>query len=236
MIAAGETGPAALRSRQLSAGLAARAGLIFPGASSPDKGGASSAIGDIGSHWCDLVQYVTGLRIVEVLADLTTVINGAEQACRLNRSLRRADGPSEGRTPVTIQSDEPGHLYSSASTTARAARSPSDRCARGTRTISGSRSTRSAQPSLRWYQERQNELWVGHRHAPNWCAAPRILPCSRRQHGLYAHPARWTSGGLEQTPSGMSCTTSTPSFRDDGRPAPVPCLRSPRSMTAIAVR
>ena len=39
-----------------------------------DKGGASSAIGDIGSHWCDLVQHVTGLRITEVLADLTTVI------------------------------------------------------------------------------------------------------------------------------------------------------------------
>ena len=40
----------------------------------PDKGGASSAIGDIGSHWCDLVQYVTGQQIVEVLADLTTVV------------------------------------------------------------------------------------------------------------------------------------------------------------------
>src|SRR5439155_726696 len=40
----------------------------------PEKGGASSAVGDIGSHWCDLVQHVVGQRIVEVLADLTTVI------------------------------------------------------------------------------------------------------------------------------------------------------------------
>ena len=29
----------------------------------PDKGGASSALGDIGSHWCDLAQHVSGLRI-----------------------------------------------------------------------------------------------------------------------------------------------------------------------------
>jgi len=41
----------------------------------PAIGGASSAMGDIGSHWCDLVQHVTGQRIVEVLAELTTVID-----------------------------------------------------------------------------------------------------------------------------------------------------------------
>src|SRR3954469_18755771 len=40
----------------------------------PEKGGASSAVGDIGSHWCDLAQHVTGQRIVEALADLTTVV------------------------------------------------------------------------------------------------------------------------------------------------------------------
>src|SRR5438067_4649647 len=40
----------------------------------PEKGGQTSAVGDIGSHWCDLVQHVVGQRIVSVLADLTTVI------------------------------------------------------------------------------------------------------------------------------------------------------------------
>ena len=40
----------------------------------PDKGGASSALGDIGSHWCDLAQHVSGLRIAHVLGDITTVI------------------------------------------------------------------------------------------------------------------------------------------------------------------
>src|SRR5262245_54986769 len=40
----------------------------------PDKGGASSALGDIGSHWCDLAQHVSGLKITHVLGDITTVI------------------------------------------------------------------------------------------------------------------------------------------------------------------
>src|SRR5207342_3239807 len=40
----------------------------------PDKGGVSSALGDIGSHWCDLAQHVSGLRITHVLGDITTVL------------------------------------------------------------------------------------------------------------------------------------------------------------------
>ena len=40
----------------------------------PDKGGVTSALGDIGSHWCDLAQHIAGLRITHVLADITTVV------------------------------------------------------------------------------------------------------------------------------------------------------------------
>ena len=71
----------------------------------PDKGGASSAIGDIGSHWCDLVQYVTGLRIVEVLADLTTVIKTRYRPAASAEAFAAQAG-TEGRTPVTIYSDD----------------------------------------------------------------------------------------------------------------------------------
>src|SRR5205814_6390957 len=35
----------------------------------PEKGGARSAVGDIGSQWWDLVQDVVGQRIVEVCRD-----------------------------------------------------------------------------------------------------------------------------------------------------------------------
>ncbi|EXX89433.1 dehydrogenase, partial [Paenibacillus darwinianus] len=40
----------------------------------PEYGGAARAIGDIGSHLYDLGQYVSGLRVSEVLTDMSTVI------------------------------------------------------------------------------------------------------------------------------------------------------------------
>jgi predicted dehydrogenase len=40
----------------------------------PDKGGTLRAVGDIGTHWFDLVSFITGLRITAVMADLATFI------------------------------------------------------------------------------------------------------------------------------------------------------------------
>ena len=38
----------------------------------PEQSGQSRAIADIGSHWMDLIEYVTGLKIREVCADFAT--------------------------------------------------------------------------------------------------------------------------------------------------------------------
>ncbi len=38
----------------------------------PEESGKSRAIADIGSHWMDLVEHITGLRITEVCADFAT--------------------------------------------------------------------------------------------------------------------------------------------------------------------
>ncbi len=40
----------------------------------PERGGELRAVGDIGSHWLDLVQFVTGMRVESLLADLATAI------------------------------------------------------------------------------------------------------------------------------------------------------------------
>jgi predicted dehydrogenase len=39
----------------------------------PDKSGDSRAIADIGSHLLDVIEYITGLKTVEVMADFNTV-------------------------------------------------------------------------------------------------------------------------------------------------------------------
>jgi predicted dehydrogenase len=42
----------------------------------PKQSGAAGAIGDIGTHCENLAEYITGLRIIEVCADITTIVKG----------------------------------------------------------------------------------------------------------------------------------------------------------------
>ena len=136
----------------------------------PEKGGASSAVGDIGSHWCDLVEHVVGARIDSVLADLATVVEtrikpGAVEAFHVRSEdlasvlLRFENGV---RGSVTIGQVCAGHkndLWFE---------------------VNGSRS------SIGWRQERQNELWIGRRDAANATLAkdPSLLA---PQAAAYAH-------------------------------------------------
>ncbi|MFI0464484.1 Gfo/Idh/MocA family protein [Saccharopolyspora sp. 5N102] len=52
--------------------------MLSPDASSwrvdPELGGPSRAFADIGSHWCDLVQWVSGETFTDVLAELSIVV------------------------------------------------------------------------------------------------------------------------------------------------------------------
>src|SRR5207245_6148874 len=70
----------------------------------PEKGGLSSAVADIGSHWCDLVQHVVGRRIDAVLADLTTVIPTRLKPGASTEAFAR--GSAEKREPFTMQSED----------------------------------------------------------------------------------------------------------------------------------
>jgi predicted dehydrogenase len=44
----------------------------------PDKAGVSSAVGDIGSHAENLVEYITDLRMVKLIADIHSFVEGRE--------------------------------------------------------------------------------------------------------------------------------------------------------------
>jgi predicted dehydrogenase len=45
----------------------------------PERGGALRAVGDIGSHWLDLTTFVTGQRVVAVMAELATFIEARRE-------------------------------------------------------------------------------------------------------------------------------------------------------------
>jgi predicted dehydrogenase len=57
-----------------------------------EAGGASRAFADIGSHWCDLAEFISGDRITEVSARLLTAVPE-----RTGETARHAFGSGDGR-------------------------------------------------------------------------------------------------------------------------------------------
>ena len=100
----------------------------------PDKGGASSALGDIGSHWCDLAQHISGLRITASARRHHDRDSEAQEAEGLARSVcRRRRERGSGNRRHQGRGSRVGACCGS--TTARRAASRSARCAPATRTI-----------------------------------------------------------------------------------------------------
>ena len=231
MIAAGETRARCTSSTAAICRTGCSSPPTSPGGSSrtraaPAPRSATSA--RTGAIWCSTSPVH---RIVEVLADLTTVVATRLKPPQVDRSVRRAGGHAQ-REPVADRRARIWPPCSCASTTARRAASPSARSAPGTRTICGSRSTGSA-ASLRWYQERQNELWIGRRDGPNGVLAQGSRRCSMPAARPYAH----LPGGHQEAWSDAFRNVMRDIYAviRRRRPAlPAPRLRSPPSRTAIA--
>jgi predicted dehydrogenase len=125
----------------------------------PEKGGGSSALGDIGSHWCDLAQHVSGLRIMHVLGDISTVIprrrkpTGSREAFQ---TASRAEGDS-----VDIHVEDLASVLVRFDNGAKGCFSVGQVCSGHKNDlvleVCGSKA------ALKWRQEHQNELWIGHR-------------------------------------------------------------------------
>lgn len=130
----------------------------------PARGGASSALRDIGSHWCDLAEHVTGLRIEAVLADLGTVVRQREVSRSaggtFSRAGRRGRGSQRLRPRrVRIRSED------LATVLLRFRGGAKGYVAIG-QVLPGHKNDLQLEvcgreASVRWLQERQNELWIG---------------------------------------------------------------------------
>lgn len=130
----------------------------------PDKGGASSALGDIGSHWCDLAQHVSGLTISEVLADITTVIPKRKKPRGSREAFAAADGKDDFEL-VDIQVEDLASVLVRFDNGAKGAFSVGQVCAGHKNDLV--LEICGAKTSLVWKQEHQNELWIGRRDGAN---------------------------------------------------------------------
>ena len=129
----------------------------------PEKGGELRAVADIGSHWLDLTQFVTGQRVVEVFADFTTTIPVRRKPVGEVETFSTGDAGEREDAPMATE--DLAHLLVRF-----------DGGARGSAVISqvsaGRRNSLrfevdGAEGSLAWDAERHEELWLGHRGRPN---------------------------------------------------------------------
>lgn len=68
----------------------------------PAQGGPSRVFADIGSHWCDLVEWVSGQRFAEVSASFATVIAERAAASKQSFSSGGSDGPLHAVTSEDV--------------------------------------------------------------------------------------------------------------------------------------
>ena len=158
----------------------------------PKRGGASSALGDIGSHWCDLAEHVTGARITAVLADLYTAVPVRHVAAAPTRSFAKAKAAP--RREVKITSEDTASVLLRFDNGARG-------CVTVGQVLPGHKNDLRLEvngrlASLAWRQENPNELWIGHHDRANAVLSrdPALLDSAARgyAHLPAGHPEAWS--------------------------------------------
>jgi predicted dehydrogenase len=129
----------------------------------PEKGGESSAVADIGSHWCDLVQHVAGRAIVGVAADLATVVESRLRPAASPQAFARGDDAD--RELFRVRSEDLATVLLRFDGGARGVVSVGQVCAGHKNDLWFEINGRDG--SIRWRQEQPNELWIGRRDAAN---------------------------------------------------------------------
>lgn len=131
----------------------------------PDLGGTLRAVGDIGSHWLDLLTFITGLQVEEVYADFKTFHPVHKKPANPLETFTRKILTPEDYIDQPISTEDYAtillHYANGVSGVLTVSQVSSGRKNRLFYEINGSKS------SLGWDSEKPNELWIGHRTEPN---------------------------------------------------------------------
>jgi predicted dehydrogenase len=143
-------------------------------------GGPSRAIADIGSHWCDLAQFLLGQDIAEVCADLATFVPVRTEALPCGKPgmppiMRRVDVDTEdyGSVLLRFAGGARGNFTVSQVSAGRK--------------IGLSLEIGGSKASVAWNQGQADRLWIGHRDNPNeeLVMHPNLLNARGRSYNLH---------------------------------------------------
>lgn len=131
----------------------------------PDKSGDSRAIADIGSHLIDIIEYVTGLKITEVMADFNTVHPHRKKPLKEVETYSGKILKPEDYADVPINTEDHANVLLRFNNGNKGSIVVSQVSA-GRKNqlkleVAGSKQT------IAFNSEAPNELWIGHRNHPN---------------------------------------------------------------------
>jgi predicted dehydrogenase len=131
----------------------------------PKISGASRVMGDIGSHWFDMIEHLTGLRVKSLCADLQTFHPTRKKPKRSVETFTGKIPTAEDVDDILVTTEDFGtvifHLGEKARGCMTASQVSAGRKNAFKFEIYGTKS------SVAWNQERPDELWIGHRNDPN---------------------------------------------------------------------
>ncbi len=151
----------------------------------PGSGGELRAVADIGSHWLDLMTFITGKRIEAVCADFQTFLPVRQKPKTAIDTFTGKLQTTVETEPQTIKTEDYATILLRFVGGARGVVTVSQ--------VSAGRKNRlyfeidGAQSSLSWDSERPNELLIGHRDRPNELLLkdPALLSAEARQFASY---------------------------------------------------
>lgn len=158
----------------------------------PDKSGDSRAIADIGSHLLDLTEYVTGLKVTEVMADFSTV-----HKTRL-KPLKAIETYSDAKLNKEDYQEVPINTEDHATVMLRF-----DNGNKGSVTVSQVNAGRKnrlnieiagSKANFEWCSERPNEMWIGKRETANQHLMKDPSLFSKEAAGLISFPGGHNEG------------------------------------------
>jgi predicted dehydrogenase len=126
------------------------------------KAGAARAVGDIGSHWIDLLQHVTGDRVVAVCAQLGRLYEERLRPTSPTRTFEKGAGESE-RMPVDTEDMATVMMRFAGGAIGSCIISQVSAGRRNHLTLE----IDAAEASFAWDQEGPNTLWIGRRDGAN---------------------------------------------------------------------
>jgi predicted dehydrogenase len=155
----------------------------------PELGGDMRVVADIGTHWLDLLTWITGQKVIELCADLATVLPVRKRPRGRVQTFQQTTGATDD---IKITTDDYASILLHFNEGAHGVCTVSQ--------ISAGRKTRlwfevdGSEGSLSWNSEEPNTLWIGRRRELNQELIKDPSLMSPETRGYAAYPGGHAEG------------------------------------------